>query len=87
MTTTTTTPTPCIPPKIPTTCAPMCEEKCHYLGKCDTVVGLDGCVPGCVCPNGTVWNGTTCTTRDQCLCKDENGNIHEVGSSFIEFFL
>ena len=77
----TTTATPCPSPKIPTECAPLCEEKCHFLGKCDTVMGMGHnwlCIPGCQCPNGTVWNGTTCVVREQCPCKDESGHIRQV---------
>ena len=74
----TTTQKPCIPPKVPTSCVPMCEDKCHYLGRCDNVVTMDICLPGCQCPNGTVWNGTTCTERDLCPCRDDNGTVHEV---------
>ena len=79
---TTITPKPCLPPKVPTVCSPMCEEKCHFLGKCDTIIGMENtlCLPGCQCPNGTVWNGTTCVVREQCPCKDEDGNLRPVNT-------
>lgn len=80
MRTTFTTPTPCIPPQIPVQCAALCQEKCHALGKCNTVIGFKNsiCLPGCQCPNGTLWNGETCVIKEDCNCKDENGKIHEV---------
>ena len=79
--TTVTTPKPCPSPKVPTDCAPLCEEKCHFLGKCDSIIGMGDnwlCVPGCQCPNGTVWNGNSCVGPQQCPCKDEIGNVHQV---------
>ena len=65
---------------MPSACVPFCEEKCHNLGKCDTVMGpgIGFCLPGCTCPNGTVWDGKTCVVPDQCHCKDEQGNIRPV---------
>ena len=83
-----TTPKPCIPPQIPSVCAPVCEEKCHFLGKCDTIIGSAGsmCFPGCVCPNGTIWDGVTCVVPDQCPCKDEQGNLRPVNSFLLYSF-
>ena len=77
--TTTVAPT-CEPPKVYTECRPLCEEKCHSLGKCESATGkreLD-CIPGCQCPNGTVWDGKTCLSTEQCPCKDQNGVIQPV---------
>uniref|UniRef100_A0A7M5WZL6 F5/8 type C domain-containing protein n=1 Tax=Clytia hemisphaerica TaxID=252671 RepID=A0A7M5WZL6_9CNID len=70
-------------PKIPHKSAPVCEEKCNFLGKCDTVftAGTNSfCRPGCTCPNGTVWSGKTCVQPLACPCKDDQGTIHDPDS-------
>lgn len=40
------------------------------------------CIPGCQCPNGTIWNGTFCVPPNECTCRDENGVIRTVTETF-----
>lgn len=57
--------------------APACEETCgnRIYGNCN-----DEPTSRCVCKSGYVLKGIKCVTKVDCgVCKDENGDIRDVG--------
>ncbi|XP_031570800.1 mucin-2-like [Actinia tenebrosa] len=85
-TSTTTTESPTSQPtcqgnKIPTNCQPACDITCQYINQsCSSHQPLH-CVPGCRCPDASVFNGTHCTRPSDCICS-YNGSFYEPRSSW-----
>ena len=46
-------------------CGPVCPQTCDTITSEDTVCS-SGCIEGCFCPSGTVYNNGHCIAASEC---------------------